>query len=259
MTSVARFLIVSTIGLVLAAQFGFGQERAISAKNDKPNYSDTTSKILSANDEPFTVDVRLLSDDVLEDYKNDPAFDYEGGPKETDDWITKIKNWINQQLALLYSSKVYSTLLDYIYYALMIVALILIIRGLIKADRRGLLYGKIDSNEIKIIESEEDISQLDFEELINAALARKDYKLAVRYLFLKSLKQLSEKEIIELRNNKTNYQYLSEIKNNGIFDAFKKANSRFEWIWYGNFPVDENLMKSSQNEFKVLFGLISSI
>ena len=114
----------------------------------------------------YTVDVRLLSDDILEKYKNDPDFDYDGGPKEAEDWITKIKNWINQQLALIRSSKTYSTLLDYFYYGLMIAALILIIRGLIKADRRGLLFGKINSNEIKMIESEEDISQLNFDELI---------------------------------------------------------------------------------------------
>jgi hypothetical protein len=140
----------------------------------------------------------------------------------------------------------------------MIIALILIIRGLIKADRRGLIFGKINTNEIKMIESDEDISQINFDELIAAAAERKDYKLAVRYLFLKSLKLLSEKEIIELRNNKTNHQYLSEIKNKRISSAFQIATSRFEWIWYGDFPVDEKVMKSSQNDFNELFGLITS-
>jgi hypothetical protein len=140
----------------------------------------------------------------------------------------------------------------------MIAALILIIRGLIKADRRGLLFGKINSNELKMIESEEDISQINFDELIAAAVERKDYKLAVRYLFLKSLKLLSEKEFIELRNNKTNHQYLSEIKNNSVSNAFQIATSRFEWIWYGDFPVDEKVMKSSQKDFNELFGLIAS-
>lgn len=258
MTSVIRTLVISIIGIFTIAQFCFGQRPATSAKTDYSYYPDSTNKILPATDEEFTVDVRILSDDVLEKYKNDPSFDYEGGPKEADDWITKIKNWINQQLAILYSSKVYSTLLDYLYYGLMIAALILIVRGLIKADRRGLLFGKINSNEIKMIESEEDISQLNFDELINAAVERKDYKLAVRYLFLKSLKILSEKEIIELRNNKTNHQYLSEIKDGRISNAFQIATSSFEWIWYGNFPVDENVMKSSQKDFNELFGLVAS-
>ena len=93
-------------------------------------YADTTSKILPASDEEFAVDVRLLSEDIIEKYKSDPEFDYDGGPEESEDWITKIKNWINQQLAILRSSNAYSTILDYFYYGLMIAALILIIRGL---------------------------------------------------------------------------------------------------------------------------------
>ena len=251
-------IIIIGVFILLNVQFSFCQ-RAASAKYPYyDNYADTTKKILPASDEELIIDVRLLSNDILDKYKNDPEFDYDGGPEESEDWITKIKNWINQQLAILRSSKTYSTLLDYLYYGLMIAALILIIRGLIKADRRGLLFGKINSNEIKMIESEEDISQINFDELIAAAAERKDYKLAVRYLFLKSLKLLSEKELIELRNNKTNHQYLSEIKNNRISNAFQIATSRFEWIWYGDFPVDEKVMKSSQNDFNELFGLIAS-
>jgi hypothetical protein len=251
-------LITIAVFILLNVHFSFCQ-RTTSAKYPYyDNYADTTKKILPASDEELIIDVRLLSDDLLDKYKNDPEFDYDGGPEEADDWITKIKNWINHQLIRLSSSKVYSILLDYLYYGLMIIALILIIRGLTKADRRGLLFGKINTNEIKMIESEEDISQINFDELIAAAAERKDYKLAVRYLFLKSLKLLSEKELIELRNNKTNYQYLSEIKNNRISSAFQIATSRFEWIWYGDFPVDDNVLKSSQNDFNELFGLIAS-
>jgi hypothetical protein len=252
------FRIIIGVFILLSVQFSFCQ-RAASAKYPYyDDYADTTKKILPASDEELIIDVRLLSNDLLDKYKNDPDFDYSGGPDEAEDWITKIKNWINQQLAILRSSKAYSTILDYFYYGLMVVALILIIRGLIKADRRGLLFGKINSNEIKMSESEEDIIQLNFDELIASAIDNKNYKLAVRYLFLKSLKQLSEKGIIELRNNKTNHQYVSEIKNQGISVAFQIATARFEWVWYGDFPVDEKVMKSSQNDFNKLFGLIVS-
>jgi hypothetical protein len=251
-----RLFILSILSIIINAQYCFGQRDESAVKAYYFDYSDSTKKILPANEEEFVVDVRILPDDIMDKYKKDPAFNYEGGPKEADDWITKIRNWINQQLALLQSSKVYSTLLDYLYYGIMILALILIIRGLIKADRRGLLFGKVNSNEIKIIESDEDISQINFDELISSSIENKQYKLAIRYLFLKSLKLLSEKGFIELRNNKTNYQYLSEIKNNQIADVFRNTTSSFEWIWYGDFPVNDAILKSSQNEFNKLFSLI---
>ena len=253
-----RLFIISILSILINAQFCFGQRARSDIKSYHFEYSDSTKKILPADEKEFIIDLRMLSDDILEKYINDPEFDYDGAPKEAEDWISKIKNWINQQLAILRSSKAYSTILDYLYYGLMIAALVLIVRGLIKADRRGLLFGKINSNEIKIIESEEDISQINFDELISIAIESKQYKLAVRYLFLNSLKLLSEKGLIELRNNKTNYQYLSEIKNNQIADVFRNTTSSFEWIWYGDFPVDENVMKSSQNDFNELFGLIAS-
>jgi hypothetical protein len=252
------FRSIITVFILLNVQFSFCQDAATAKYPYSNYYADTTHKILPATDEEFAVDVRIFSEDIIEKYKSDPEFDYDGGPEESEDWITKIKNWINQQLAILRSSKTYSTILDYFYYGLMIAALILIIRGLIKADRRGLLFGKINSNEIKMTESEEDISQLNFDELVAAAIESKQYKLAVRYLFLKSLKLLSENGIIELRNNKTNHQYLTEIKNSRISVAFQIATSRFEWVWYGDFPVDEKVMKSSQNDFNELFGLIAS-
>lgn len=253
-----RSFVLTSIMILFTAQLSFSQQAASAVKPDYDFNIDSTRKILSASEEELIVDVRILSDDIFDKYKNDPDFNYEGGPRETDDWITKIRNWIRHQVIILTSTKTYSTLLDILYYGLMIVAILLIIRGLIKADRRGLLFGKVNSNEIKIIETDEDISKIDFDELIANALDGKQYKLAVRYLYLKSLKMLSEKDIIELRNNKTNYQYLNEIKNSQIADSFRVTTNRFEWIWYGDFPVDEDIIKNSQTEFNKLFALIRS-
>ncbi len=252
------FRILFGVFLLLSLQFSFCQ-RAASAKYPySDNYSDTTKKILQATNEELIIDVRLLSDDLLDKYKNDPEFDYDGGPVEAEDWITKIRNWINQQMILLSSSKTYSTLIDILYYALMILAVILIIRGLIKADRRGLLFGKVNSNELKLSEQDEDISQLNFDDLIASAVESKQFKLAIRYMYLKSLKLLSEKGIIELRNNKTNHQYLSEITNDQVASAFGKITTQFEWIYYGDFSVDEQIVNSSQLEFRQLYTLIIS-
>ena len=246
------FIILFSVKLLMC-------QEANSTKNSYlTDQTDTTKKIMPANNEDFVVDVRRLPEDILEKYKNDPAFNYDNSQGEANDWITKIKNWINQQLAILRYSKAFSTALDYFYYALAILALILIIRGLIKGDRRGFLFGKVVNNEIKIIENEEDINQLNFDELITSAIDSKQYKLAIRYLFLKSLKLLADRELIELRNNKTNHQYISEIKNGQIANAFQRATLSFEWVWYGNFPIDETIMQYSHSNFNELFKLIAS-
>jgi len=242
----------------LYTEFCFSQEAASSVKRDFIFHNDSTMRIFPAVEDDYNVDVRIVPEDLLGKYKNDSDFIYDEEIKDAEDWITKIKNWINQQLAILRSSSAYSTVLDFVYYGLMIIAILLIIRGLIKADRRGLIFGKLSSDEIKIIESDEEISTLNFDDLIPSAIENNNYKLAVRYLFLKSLQLLSAKDLIDINDNKTNSQYLSEIKNEKISKVFRKTTAVFEWIWYGDFPVNEKLMKSSQNEFNGLFGLIRS-
>jgi hypothetical protein len=254
-----RILTVITACIFLNAQLCIGQYTASAViEDDYYYYTDSTRKILPATGEELIVDVRILPDDILEKFKNDPDFNYEGSSVEAEDLITKIKNWINRQLIILSSSKTYVTLMDILYYGLMIAALLLIMRGLLKADRRGLLFGRIKDNNIRIVEFEEDIGKINFDDLIRSAMDKKQYKLAVRYFYLKSLQMLSGRGLVELKNNKTNYQYLNEIKNNRIAEAFRVTTNRFEWIWYGDFPVDENTIKYSQTDFNKLFALIGT-
>ena len=249
-------IFIAGLFVFITVQIVFAQNAASANFPYPPNVQDTTLKILPATD-VLDVEVRLLSEDKISKYKTDPAFNYDLNQVEAEDWITKIKNWINQQLATIFSSETYSTVLDYVYYGLMIIALILIIQGLIKADRRGLIFGKVNNKILPGTEYEEDLSSVDFDELIRSAIETKNYKLAIRYLYLKSLHLLADQGFIELKDNKTNYQYLYEIKNNQIAKAFQNATRLFEWAWYGEFPVDENILKSSQNEFKELYGLIA--
>ncbi len=251
-----RLLIYLIFVLTLSTSNIFSQEPATAQYDEYYNYADTTHKIFNANSDEIKIDLRILSEQKLKEYKNDSAFDYENKLKDNEDWITKISNWINQQLTNLRYSDAYSTALDVFYYTLIIFALIIIVWGLIKGDKRFLFFGKSLNNEIKITEQKEDINQLDFDELITTAIENKNYKLAVRYLFLKSLKLLSEKELIILKKDKTNKQYLAEIKDIKLASAFMYASYRFEWIWYGDFPIDEHLMENSKNEFHKLFGLI---
>ncbi|MBK9099953.1 MAG: hypothetical protein IPM14_18025 [bacterium] len=256
--SFIRIYLFLSVFIVFFVQVNYAQKAASVVKPDYTADIDSTKKIYSAKEDSLIINLRTLPDGFLDKYKNDSAFNYDGGPKEADDWITKIKNWINQQLIILSSSKAYSTLLDILYYGLMAIALILIIRGLLKADRRGFLFGKINSSELKLSEEDEDINQMNFDDHISAAIESKQYKIAIRYMYLKSLQLLSGKGLIELRNNKTNYQYLNEIRDIQIASVFRNTTLGFERIWYGDFLVDESIINSFKVDFNKLYALIKA-
>jgi hypothetical protein len=88
-------------------------------------------------------------------------------------------------------------------------------------------------------ESLEDIHGIDFDAEVEKALAHHNYRLAVRLLYLKCLKQLSDKNLIQWEIDKTNAAYLYELKNNEQRQIFSVLTNRFEYVWYGNFPINK--------------------
>lgn len=86
----------------------------------------------------------------------------------------------------------------------------------------------------------ENVHNMNFDELIANALKNKDYRLVVRFLYLKNLKLMSDKEIIDWSTNKTNYSYQYEIKNNSLRNKFLEATLIFDYVWYGEFALDES-------------------
>jgi len=235
--------ILLVVLVFICQQIIFSQYRAFS-HNEKPAVKDT-----------LKVDLRLPSENILDRYKNNRTFDYSPAPESAESIWDKLINWINRNLFRMRSSQTFSTLLDYFLYGLMIAALIIVILSLFKSEIRGFFYGGNKEQKIKFAEYEEDIHKINFDELIAKAVNKKEYKIAVRYLFLKSLKLLSDKNIINLNINKTNHDYLSEIKKIKLAEQFSKAALGFELAWYGNFPIREEQFKYSEDVFNNLFDL----
>ena len=78
----------------------------------------------------------------------------------------------------------------------------------LKSNVRGIFYGKQGESKTKFKIVEEDINKMDFEKRINDAVNNRDYRLAVRLYYLKMLKLLSDKKIIDWQINKTNSAYV---------------------------------------------------
>ena len=101
----------------------------------------------------------------------------------------------------------------------------------------------------KPVEEEELLSlQNDFDPLIRKAYEQGDYRLAVRYHFLKTLQELKEKGHISYEPDKTNSRYVYEIPINWRND-FSRLIFQYEYVWYGHFDIDENGYERVQKGF----------
>ena len=102
------------------------------------------------------------------------------------------------------------------------------------------------ASDIAVVEEE---NTNDPDSLLRNAIKSGNYRLAVRYLYLQSLKRLSEKKFIEINSNKTNYEYVTEIRKHKFANEFASLTLQYEYVWYGEYPVDERLFEQIQNGF----------
>jgi hypothetical protein len=100
-------------------------------------------------------------------------------------------------------------------------------------------------------DAEEEVitSDSDFEILIKQAVQTGNYRLAVRYQYLKTLHKLADKNLVELAADKTNYQYVREITNQNYQQDFAALTLNYEYVWYGEFNIDVIIYKRMENNF----------
>ena len=71
-------------------------------------------------------------------------------------------------------------------------------------------------------------------------------------MFIKTLKHLSSKEIINWQINKTNRDYYYEISDNNIKEQFVKLSQIFSYVWYGDFEINEEKFIEFEQNFAIL-------
>ncbi|UAM99354.1 hypothetical protein K8354_05950 [Polaribacter litorisediminis] len=101
-----------------------------------------------------------------------------------------------------------------------------------------------------LIYENENLHELHLEGLLKQALENKNFRLAIRYYYLTSLKILSNKEMISYHKDKTNSAYLSEIENRDIKNQFSYLSYVYAYVWYGEFTLDEASFIRAQHKYQ---------
>lgn len=84
---------------------------------------------------------------------------------------------------------------------------------------------------------EQRLHDSDLNALLQRALAAEDYRQATRIHFLMVIKYLSEKGALQWSQEKTNRQYVREMRGRPQAKDFQRAVSLYEYVWYGNGPI----------------------
>ncbi|AQS93135.1 hypothetical protein BXQ17_03150 [Polaribacter sp. BM10] len=109
----------------------------------------------------------------------------------------------------------------------------------------------------KLIYEEDDINELDLNALLEKAIQTENYKLAIRYYFLKTLKLLATKKLINYHKDKTNSEYKFELKKGTIRNQFSYLTYVYSYVWYGDFAVSKDEFSILQTKYESFIKTIS--
>jgi hypothetical protein len=93
---------------------------------------------------------------------------------------------------------------------------------------------------------------IDYEGLVHQSCKLGDYRVAIRYLYLRTLSKLAERELLHLSPEKTNVQYVKEIGRDKQ-DEFASLVLTYEYVWYGHFPVTQSEFTGMEKKYQSFF------
>lgn len=205
------------------------------------------------------IEIREITDEDLSSYRNNPDFNYEEKIKEPT-WLDELWAWILNALRRFFewifgvdaAVGPLAFFLKILPYLLLFFLIFLLIRFFLNANMRSLKNAQTNKNLVGLSEEENIIKNENIDALIQQAVADKNYRLAVRYSYLLILKLLSEKNIIRWELQKTNDDYLNEIEKEHLKTPFKASTRLYDYIWYGDFMIDEPKYKKAAAAFNEL-------
>ena len=94
-----------------------------------------------------------------------------------------------------------------------------------------------------------DIFAINYQREIDKAVGMSNYRLAVRLMFLRLLKNLSDNNIIQYKQDSTNFDYLLQLQPTRMYADFFKLTRNYEYSWYGQFEIDKEKFSVIKNDF----------
>ncbi len=194
---------------------------------------------------PATDSLRTFEPSAMEDLRR--RLDY------SPTWWDKLKQWVatwwpSSPNAPELDNETIDNVQKAVVYAMVAIGALVLAWMFFRADLAGIWAARPRRALDDVRITDENLDEIDFERAIAAAVAQQDYRLAVRYSYLKLLKLLADKGLIVYQADKTNRQYVRELKE-PLRSGFRDLTRRFDYAWYGNRPVSEAEFNDGQKTF----------
>lgn len=219
---------------------------------EESSYQDEEKEIVPAEPElrsvPDTAVNRLKKEEAFA-YANDPAYWTKAKKEEEDDEPRRRGKGFWDYVADFFSDSTARTII----YIILGVILVLIIYRIVVVNN---LFMTPTSRK-RIEDTEEPATEIDDNNLdakIQQAVQEKNYRLAIRFMYLKTLRSLNEKGWIRYHAQATNNEYINQVHHYGAGNEFRFLTHIYEYVWYGEFALTEEQFNKVQQNFQQFYN-----
>ncbi|MFZ4786108.1 MAG: DUF4129 domain-containing protein [Flavobacteriales bacterium] len=183
--------------------------------------------------------------------------EYKEKKKEQEKEETNIEQELDFTPSNFDGSWLHSTTTKVIIITLLIALLIFTIFKLI--DRNVSVNKKIPESILQAREmSEEELIEQTMDDLISQAIAAGDYRLAIRFLYIQTIQSLNIYKFIQWKKDKTNKDYLREMRSHEKYKHFRELTLVYEVVWYGDHSIEASRFETVNalfNDFNTYLSL----
>lgn len=200
----------------------------------------------------FPVDTLLYDSAKIAGYQADRRFDYNRQlGVQNINLMERLNQWIERFMRMFFDNETAAGISSWFLIVFFVLVVGLIVFLVYK--KRPELFIREKKKPLPYEVEEETIYGIDFEKELNSALAAGDFRMAIRMLYLQTLRFVADKEWIDWQIYKTPTEYTYELKPAALKLSFRSFTNRFLQVRYGNFRATRELfdaMRHLQNDIK---------
>lgn len=187
--------------------------------------------------------LRVFDQQAIERYQQDVKYDYYLALSQ-ESVLDQLIDWISGLIVPIFGGPNAELIVTWLIRLLLLAALVTAIFLVFKL-KYGAVFTSLDkklSYGISLPTGE----RIDYEHLLTAARQQGDLKLVLRYSYLLSVDQLSQRRVIAYSPWKTAREYTYELSGEQR-ELFKDLAQIFEAVWYGHLQPDQRLIDQSDD------------
>lgn len=209
-----------------------------------PSYSVHAQDNISYNKKN---EVRVVPDSVAERMKKEKEFAYANDMSYWKKQAPRERSGLERFFSALSDSRALKVIL----YSMLIAAIIYILYQVMVVNN-FFIFSRAKRNRLAGDASDNESINENLDERIKEAIDNRNYRHAIRFMYLKTLKVLSESNVITLHAKSTNQDYIRQMYKHDHLGQFRQLTRIYEYVWYGEFDPTEaqfDIISTNFNRF----------